>query len=93
MNKPKLGDLSEQDLLEMTDFMASEEYDRMPAADFFDTLRAMDEADTPERVVIRGHLENASFVPDAVEGAVLDGRCIRIDRKAIVEVEVERRGR
>ncbi len=61
MKRPKLGELTEQELLEMTDFMASEDYDRMPATEFFETLKAMDAADAPERDIIRGSMENDSF--------------------------------
>jgi hypothetical protein len=89
MNEKRLGELTEQELLGMMDLVMSEEFDQMPASEFFGTLKAMDEADAVERVVVKGHVENGEFVPHAVEGATLEGHCIRIGKKALLEIQVE----
>jgi len=90
MKEKQLGTLSEQQLEDMMDFVLSEEFDQMPASEFFATLKAMDEADSPERVVIKGHLENGEFIPHAVQGAtLLEDKCIRVDKKAIIEIHIE----
>ena len=71
MKEKRLGTLSEQQLEDMMDFVLGEAFDQMPASEFFATLKAMDEADLPERVVIKGHMEDGEFVPHAVQGATL----------------------
>jgi hypothetical protein len=89
MSEKRLGELTEQELQGMMDFVFSEEFDQMPASEFFGTLRAMDEEEAIERVVIKGHVEDGEFVPHAVEGATLEGHRIRINRKALLEIQVE----
>jgi hypothetical protein len=91
MNEKRPGELTEQEFTGMMDYVFSEEFDQMPASEFFGTLKAMDEADAPERVVIKGHVEGDTFIPHAVEGATLEGTCIRVSKKAIVEIQVEAR--
>ena len=90
MEEKQLGELSEQELEGMMDFVLSEEFDQMSASEFFSTLKAMDEAELPERVVIKGHVENDEFVPHAVQGATLiEDKCIRVKKKAIIEIHIE----
>lgn len=89
INEKRLGELTEQEFTGMMDFVFSEEFDRMSASEFFGTLKAMDEADAPERVVIKGHVEGDKFIPHTVEGATLEGDCIYVNKKAIVEIRVE----
>ena len=89
MSEKRLGELTEQELTDMMDFVFSEEFDRMPASEFFETLHAMDEADAPEHVIVKGHVEGDKFIPHAVEGATLEGNCIHVNKKAIIEIQVE----
>ena len=90
MKEKQLGTLSEQELEGMMNFVLSEEFDQMSASEFFATLRAMDEAELPERVLIKGHVENDEFVPHAVQGAtLLEDKCIRVNKKAIIEIHIE----
>ena len=90
MKEKQLGTLSEQELEGMMDFVLSEEFDQMSASEFFATLKAMDEAELPERVLIKGHVENDKFVPHAVQGAtLLEDKCIRVNKKAIIEIHIE----
>ena len=90
MKEKSLGELSEQQLEGMMDSALSEAFDQMPASEFFATLKAMDEADMPERVVVKGHVENGEFVPHAVQGAALEGKFIRVNKKAIIEIQIEK---
>ncbi len=69
MKEKRLGELSEQQFEGMMDFVVSEEFDQMPASEFVATLKAMDEADLPERVVVKGHVEDGEFVPHVALGA------------------------
>ncbi len=89
MSEKRLGGLTEQELTGMMEFVLSEEFDRMPASEFFATLKAMDQAEMPERVVIKGHVQDRTFIPHAVEGATLEGNRIRVNKKAIIEILVE----
>jgi hypothetical protein len=89
MKEKRLGELSEQQLEGMMDFVLSEEFDQMPASEFFATLKAMDEADLPERVVVKGHVEDGEFVPHAALGAAIEGKHIRVNKKAIIEIQIE----
>ncbi|MBC8228083.1 hypothetical protein H8E77_00875 [bacterium] len=49
-------------------------------------LKAMDEADMPERAVVKGRVENGEFVPHAAQGAMLEGNFIRVNKKVVIEV-------
>jgi len=90
MEEKRLGELSEEQLEGMMDFVLSEEFDQMSASEFFSTLKAMDEADLPERVVVKGHVENGEFVPHVVQGAtLLKDKRIRVNKKAIIEIHIE----
>ncbi len=90
MKERRLGELSEQQLEGMMDFVFSEEFDQVSASEFFATLRVMDEADLPERVVVKGHVEDGEFVPHAVQGAtLLEDNCIRVNKKATIEIHIE----
>lgn len=89
MSEKQLGELTEQELMSMMDFVLGEEFDAMPASEFFGTLRAMDEVETPERVVIRGHVEGGRFIPHAVEGGTLQGNSIRVSKNSLIEIYVE----
>ena len=90
MKEKRLGELSEQQLEGMMDFVFSEEFDQMSASEFFSTLKAMDKADSPERVVVKGRVENGEFVPHAVQGAtLLEDKRIRVNKKAIIEIHIE----
>ncbi len=89
MKEKRLGELSEQELEGMMDFVLSEAFDQMSASEFFTALKAMDEANLPERVLIKGHVADGEFVPHAVEGATLEDKCIRINKKAIIEIHIE----
>lgn len=55
MKEERLGELSEERFEATINAVLDEAFDQMPASEFFGTLRAMDEADTPERVVVKGH--------------------------------------
>jgi hypothetical protein len=89
MPEKRLGELSEADLAGMIDCMLGEAIDQVPAPEFFGTLEAMDEADAPGHVVVRGHVEGDTFVPHAVEGGALDGTRVLISRKSVIEIRVE----
>jgi hypothetical protein len=89
MKEERLGELSEQQLQGMMDAVLDEAFDQMPASEFFGTLKAMDEADAPQRVVVKGHIEDGDFVPHSVEGAILEGKSIRVNKTAIIEIHVE----
>ena len=89
MKEKRLGELSEQQFEGMMDFVLGEEFDQMPASEFFATLKAMDEADLPERVVVKGHVEDGEFVPHAALGAAIEGKSIRVNKKAIIEIRIE----
>ncbi len=90
MEEKRLGELSEEQLEGMMDFVLSEEFDQMPASEFLSMLKAMDEADLPERVVVKGHVEDGEFVPHAVQGAaLLENKCISVNKKAIIEIHIE----
>lgn len=89
MSDNRLGELTEQELKGMMDFVLSDEFDQMSVSEFFGSLKAMDEADAPERVVVRGHVEGGQFLPDIVEGGTLEGRRIRVNKKSLVEILVE----
>jgi len=52
----------------MMDFVFGDEFDQMTAAEFFGTLKAMDRAEAPEHVLVKGHIEGNRFIPHAVEG-------------------------
>jgi hypothetical protein len=89
MKEKRLGELSETQLENMMDAVLDETFDQMPADEFFGTLKAMDDADTPERIVIKGHVENGEFVPHHADGASIEGKSIRVNRKAIIEIRIE----
>ena len=97
MKEKRLGELSEQQFEGMMDFVLGEEFDRMPASEFFATLNAIDPslrsrasyADLPERVVVKGHVEDGEFVPHAALGAAIEGKSIRVNKKAIIEIHIE----
>jgi hypothetical protein len=79
MSEKRLGELTEQELTDTMDLVFSEGFDHMSASKFFGTSNAMDQADVPEHVVVKGH----------VEGATLEGNCIRTNKKSIIEIRVE----
>ena len=89
MNEKRLGELTAQEFTGMMDFVLSDEFDQMPAAEFFGTLKAMDKMDAPERVVVKGHIEGDRFIPHAVEGAKLEGKRIRVKKEAVIEILLE----
>lgn len=55
--------MTEQEFTGMMDFVLSDEFDQMPAAEFFGTLKAMDKAKAPERVLVKGHIEDNRLRP------------------------------
>lgn len=89
MNEQRLGELPEQEFMGMMDFVLSEEFDQMPAAESFGALKAMDKAKAPERVLVKGHIEDNRFIPHAVEGAKLEGKQIRVKKEAVIEILLE----
>ena len=89
MKEERLGELSEQQLEDMIDATLDEVFDQMPPSEFFGTLKAMDSAESPERVVITGHVEDGEFVPHTAEGGILEGKSIRVNKKAIIEIQIE----
>ncbi len=89
MNEKRLGELTEPEFTGMMDFVLSDEFDQMPASEFFGTLKAMDETGAPGRVVVKGHLEGDCFIPHAVEGAKLEGKRIRVNKEAVIEILLE----
>lgn len=89
MSQKRLGELTEQELTGMMDFVLSEEFDQMPVSEFFGTLKAMDKAEAPKRVVVKGHVQGVKFIPHAVEGATLEGNRIRVGKEAIIEIQLE----
>lgn len=89
MNEKRLGELTEPEFTGMTDFLFSEEFDRMPASEFFGTLRAMDKAEAPKRVVVKGRVQGVKFIPHAAEGATLEDDRVRINKDSIVEILIE----
>ena len=89
MNEKRLGELTEQEFTGMMDFLLSEEFDQMPASEFFGTLQAMDKAEAPRRVIVKGRVQGVRFIPHAVEGATLEDDHIRINKNSIVEILIE----
>jgi len=110
MNEKRLGELTEQEFTGMMDFVLSDEFDQIPASEFFGTLKAMDKMepwpakwpwqgghgavitgamDAPERVLVKGHIEGDRFIPHAVEGAKLEGKRIRVNKEAVIEILLE----
>jgi len=89
MNEKRLGELTEQEFTGMMDFVFGDEFDQMTAAEFFGTLKAMDRAEAPERVLVKGHIEGNRFIPHAVEGATLEGKHIRTNKEAVIEILLE----
>jgi hypothetical protein len=63
MSEKRLGELTEQEFTGMMDFVTSEEFDQMPAAELFGTLKAMDMIDALERVLAKGHIEGDKLRP------------------------------
>jgi hypothetical protein len=63
MSKKRLGELTEQEFAGMMDFVLGGEFSQMPAAEFFGTLKAMDKAKAPERVLVKGHIEDNRLRP------------------------------
>lgn len=61
----------------------------MPAAEFFGALKAMDKAKAPERVLGKVHIEDNRFIPRAVEGEKLEGKQIRVNKEAVIEILLE----
>ncbi len=99
MSEKRLGELTEQEFTGMMDFVLGDEFDQMPASEFFGTLKAMDKMehgavitgamDAPERVLVKGHIEGDRFIPHAVEGAKLEGKRIRVNKEAVIEILLE----
>lgn len=89
MNEKRLGELSEPEFTGMIDYLFSDEFDRMPASEFFGTLQAMDRAEAPKRVLIKGRVQGVKFIPHAVEGATLEDNRIRVNKNSIVEILIE----
>jgi len=89
MNEKRLGELTEPEFTGMMDFLLSDEFDRMPASEFFGTLQAIDKAEAPKRVVVKGRVQGVKFIPHAVEGATLEDNRIRINKNSIVEILIE----
>ena len=48
-NEKRLGELTEQEFTGMMDFVLGDEFDQIPASEFFGTLKAMDKMDAPSR--------------------------------------------
>ena len=89
MSEKRLGELTEQEFTGMMDFVLSDEFDQMPVSEFFGTLKAMDKMDAPERVLVNGYIEGDRFIPHAVEGAKLEGKRIRVNKEAVIEILLE----
>ena len=89
MSEQRLGELTEQEFTGMMDFVLSDEFDQMPASEFFGTLKALDKAEASNRVLVKAHIEGDSFVPHAVEGARLEGNRIRVNKEAVIEILLE----
>jgi hypothetical protein len=63
MSEKRLGELTAQEFTGMMDFVLSDEFDQMPVSEFFGTLKAMDKAEAPERVLVKGHIEGDRLLP------------------------------
>ena len=83
MSEKRLGELSAGELEDAIDGLFDDTFDQMPADEFFSTLAAMDAADSPEHLVIDGHVENGEFVPHAARGASLEGKYVRLGKTRI----------
>lgn len=62
-SEKRFGELTEPEFTGMMDFVLSDEFDQMPASEFFGTLKAMDKAKAPERVLVKGHIEDNKLRP------------------------------
>lgn len=84
MSEKRLGELSEEEFEGMMDYMLSEEFDKVAAEEFFGALKAMDEADAAERIVIKGTVKDGALVLDPNAPLPVQGNEIRVGKKVIV---------
>jgi hypothetical protein len=61
MSGKRIEDLSEQEFRGMLDYMASEEFDRMTVAEFFDALAAMEEDEPRETVELTAKVKDGKL--------------------------------
>jgi hypothetical protein len=90
MNRKKIEDLSEQEFRGMLDYMASEEFDRLTVAEFFDVLAAMEEGEPRETIELRATVKEGQLT--FLEPAPLPayGNQIRVgDRRVVIKLVPE----
>ncbi len=62
MNGKKIEDLSAQEFRGMLDYMASEEFDHLTVAQFFDVLAAMEEDEPRETIELRATVKEGQLI-------------------------------
>lgn len=84
MKGKKIEELSEQEFRGMLDDMASEEFDRLTVAQFFDVLAAMEEDEPRETIELRATVKEGQLT--FLEPAPLPahGNEIRVGDKRVV---------
>jgi Glu-tRNA(Gln) amidotransferase subunit E-like FAD-binding protein len=84
MNGKKIEDLSEQEFRGMLDHMASEEFDRLTVAQFFDVLAAMEEDEPREAIERRATVKEGQLAFLEPTPLPTHGNQIRIGDKCVV---------